>query len=370
VHEAGSLAGRLPRGTVEQADDRRRAAEIWGVPVERIDPRPGRTALAIFRALERGDIRFLWIQAANPMLSLPNLNRYRRAAAGSGRFIVVSEAYPTATTDVADVVLPAALWIEREGVSANPERRVQHFPRMVPPPGDAASDAWHTIEVGRRLGFAELFPWERARHVEQIWEEYSRFHSDPTTALPPMAALDGPSGATWPLVDGRETKWRYNTSYDRAASAARGGFDFYGHPDHRAWIWLRPYHPPAETPDDAFPIWLVTGAVLEHWADGTLTRRIPTLHRGLPHAYVEINPQDAADRGIRDRERVRLVSRRGAVEVEARINYRSQPPRGQVFVPWFDEGVPVNLLTGDASCPLSGQPDGRKCAVRIERRGP
>ena len=158
-HDAGTLTGTLPRGVVQDEADRRRAAEIWGVPVERIDPRPTAPLLSMFRQLERGDIRFLWIQATDPMVSLPNLDRYRRAAAKSGSFLVVSEAYPTPTTDVADVVLPAAMWLEREGIYINVERRAQYFPQMVAPPGDAASDAGQMIEVGRRLGFASLFPY-------------------------------------------------------------------------------------------------------------------------------------------------------------------------------------------------------------------
>jgi nitrate reductase NapA len=367
VHDAGTLTHTLPRGVVQSEQDRRRAAEIWGVPVASIDPRPAHTALSMFRALDRGDIRFLWIQATNPMVSLPNLDRYRRAAAKDGRFIVVSEAYPTPTTDVADVILPAAMWVEREGVFANVERRIQHFERMVAPPGDATSDAWQMIEVARRLGFSDLFPWEQQHHVEQIWKEYGRFHEDPQSALPPLSELRPQPGVMWPYVQGRETRWRYNTAHDPAARRGRGAYDFYGHPDHRAWIWLRPYEPPAESPDRSYPFWLGTGAVLEHWGTGSMTQRIPTLHRSSPHAYVEINREDAKALGIRNREKVRLVSRRGSLEIEARFDYRSQPPRGQLFVPSFDEALPVNRLTLDAFCPLSGQPDGSKCAVRVER---
>jgi nitrate reductase NapA len=278
--------------------------------------------------------------------------------------------YPTPTTDVADVVLPAAMWIEREGVFANVERRMQHFQGMVAPPEDATSDAWQMIEVARRLGFAKLFPWDRDRHVEAIWAEYSRFHAEPRSALPPLGELRTQRGVMWPYVDGRQTWWRYNTSHDPAADRARGDFDFYGHSDHRAWIWLRPYEPPAEAPDKEYPFWLGTGAVLEHWGMGSMTQRIPTLHQALPHAYVEINREDADQLGIRNHDMVRLTSRRGTLEIEARIDYRSQPPRGQVFVPSFDEGVAINLLTLDASCPLSGQPAADSCAVRIERLGP
>jgi nitrate reductase NapA len=370
VHDAGTLADTLPRGVVQNEEDRRRAAEIWGVPVETIDPQAGAPALSMFRRLERGDVRFLWIQATDPMVSLPNLDRYRKGATGEDRFIVVSEAYPTPTTDVADVVLPAAMWLEREGIYANVERRLQHFERIATPPGDATSDAWQMIEVARRLGFEKLFTYEPRRYVEQIWEEYGRFHAEPPSALPPIAALRGQPGVMWPYVAGRETRWRYNPAHDPAADGSRGGFDFYGHPDHRAWIWLRPYEPAAELPDKEYPFWLTTGAVLEHWGAGSMTQRIPMLHRALPHAYVEINREDASDLGIRNRETVRLVSRRGSIDLEARINYRSQPPRGQVFVPLFDEARPVNRLTLDACCPLSGQPDAGKCAVRVERVPP
>jgi nitrate reductase NapA len=367
VHDAGSLTDSLPGGNVSNEADRRRAAEIWGVPAEQIGPEPGVPALSMLRKLERGDIRFLWVQATDPMVSLPNVDRYRRAMRGGDRFLVVSEAYPTPTTDLADVVLPAAMWFEREGIYANAERRVQHFERLVSPPGEATSDAALMIEVARRLGFEKLFAFDPRRETEQIWAEYSRFHVDPSTALPPLAVLRGQPGVLWPYVHGVETRWRYSTTHDPAADRARGSYDFYGHADHRAWIWLRPHEPATEVPDKDFPSWLTTGAVLEHWGTGAMTQRVTLLHRALPHAYVELNRDDARDLGIRNRETVRLVSRRGAIEIEARVDYRSQPPRGQVFAPSFDERHPVNRLTLDACDPLSGQPDGGKCAVRVER---
>jgi len=145
--------------------------------------------------------------------------------------------------------------------------------------------------------------------------------------------------------------------------------NFYGKPDHRAWIWLRPYEPPAESPDDEYPFWLNTGRVVEHWHTGSMTRRIPVLHRAMPRAYAEVNAEDAREMGIRDGQRIRLVSRRGSVELEARIDFRGQPTRGQVFVPFFDEGILINEVTLDAYCPISREPDYKKCAVRIERVG-
>ena len=121
------------------------------------------------------------------------------------------------------------------------------------------------------------------------------------------------------------------------------------------------------SPDREFPFWLRTGEVLEHSETGTLTQRVPTLHRAVPRAYLEINREDANRLGVRNRDTVRLVSRRGSVELEARIDYRSRPPRGQLFVPSFDEGAPVRRLMPDAFCPLSGQPELNTCAARVER---
>ena len=379
MHDAGSLAPSLPRGLVFNAADRQRAATMWGVPVQRISAKPARTAMALFRAVERGEIRFLWIQGTDPMVNVPGFERYRRAMQQRGCFVVVSDVYPTATTAIADVVLPSALWFEREGITGNAERRLQHFDLMTPPPGDAMSEAWQMIEVARRLGHGALFPSERRGHVERVWDEYRRFHEEPPsaagsashstahTSLPTFSALKATTGQCWPVIAGQETLRRYNTALDPSADRARGAYDFYGHADGRAWIWLRPNDPPAESPSAAYPLWLSTGPSLEHSGTGALTQRIPVLHDALPHAYVEMHHDDATHAGIRDRDLVRVTSKRGSIDLEARIDFRSQTPRGQLFVPTFDAERPVARLMLEACCPLSGQPDTTLCAVRIAR---
>jgi nitrate reductase (cytochrome) len=367
IHAAGATPDGLPRGTVAEAADRELAARVWGVPAGRIPTRAGSSAVGLFRGLEGGRIRFLWIQSSDPLLDLPSLDRYRRAAAAGGAFIVVTDAYPTATTAMADVVLPAALWFEREGVSGSGERRSQYWPRLVAPPADARSDGWHTIEVARLLGYGPLFPWPEGTHAGDAWGELVRFHQHPARRPAGYAELKRLGGAIWPRNDGRETRWRYNTAHDPAADAKHGGFHFYGHADGRARIWLRPHVPAAERPDAGFPFWLATGPVLEHSGTGTLTRRIPSLHRAAPRAWAELNPEDAARLGIRSGDAVRLVTRRTTLLVEARLDHRTQPPPGMVFVPAFDEATPVNRLTLDECCPLSGQPAHGTCAVRVER---
>lgn len=367
VQDAGASAETLPGGIVGNAEDRQRVATRWGVSADRIPARPGHHPLGLFRALERGELRFLWILSANPMVELPHLDRYRRALSRPDRFLVVSDAYPTATTDIADVVLPSALWVEREGITINSERRVQHWQPLVAPPGEATSEAWQLIEVARRLGHGRLFPWDRAGHALEAWEEYRGHQSTPSRAIPTAAVLLERSRVLWPAPNGREARWRFAAQHDPAADSRLGAFDFYGHADHRARIWLRPHEAAAEAPDREYPFWLGVAEVLEHSGTGVLTRRVPTLHRSVPQGYVEIHREDARAIGVRSGERVRLVSRRGSVVLQARIDYRGQPPRGQLVAVVFDEATLVHRLTSDAGCPLSGQPAPGMCAVRVER---
>lgn len=365
VREVGTLTNRLPHGEVTNEHDRQKAAEIWKVPVEKIPAKPTYHTVEMFRALDRGDIKFMWIQVTNPMVTMPKLKRYRDATKKDGRFIVVSDVYPTPTTDIADVVLPSAMWIEREGMFGNSERRTQHFHKLVEPPGEAMSDTWQIIEVARRMGHGQLFPWSQADHIEQIYKEYGRFHEGPDHQMAPYEELQRRPGVMWPFVNGKETKWRYHAATDPAAKGT--GFDFYGKPDHKAWIWFRPYEPAAESPDADYPFWLCTGRVLEHWHTGSLTRRIPILHQAVPHAYVELHPADATRLGVRTGDRIRLTTRRGSLVLPALIDGRGRPAERQVFVPFFDESLLINELTLDAFCPISKQPDYKKCAVKVER---
>lgn len=172
-------------------------------------------------------------------------------------------------------------------------------------------------------------------------------------------------GVRWPFVNGKETLWRYNAQYDPAATGE--GYDFYGKPDGKAWVWQRPYEPAAEEPNEEFPFWLSTGRVIEHWHTGSMTRRISVLHQAMPHGYVELNPDDASDMDIQHGEMVRLVSPRGSLELPASVDKRGRPVRGHVFVPFFDESMLINELTLDAFCPISKEPDYKKCAVRVEK---
>ncbi|WP_136481302.1 molybdopterin-dependent oxidoreductase [Cognatitamlana onchidii] len=366
VREVGTLTHKLPHGVVMKQEHREFAAKIWDVPVENIDPKPTYHTVEMFRALDRGDIKFMWIQVTNPMVTMPKLKRYRDGAKKEGRFVVVSDIYPTPTTDIADVILPSAMWIEREGLFGNSERRTQYFEQMVTPPGEAMSDTWQLVEVAKRMGFEKQFYYNEESHIEEIYTEYRKHHDNKKHNMAPLEVLKNQPGAMWPYVDGKETKWRFNAKYDPACSNGED-FHFYGKPDGKAVIWQRPYEPAAEEPDAEYPYWLNTGRVVEHWHTGSMTRRIPVLHKAMPHSYVELNPDDAKRLQIRTGDKVKLTTRRGEIVLPASVNQRGVPAPMQVFVPFFDENMLINDITLDSFCPISKEPDYKKCAVNIEK---
>ncbi len=365
VREVGTLTHKLPYGVVMNKKHREKAAKIWNVPLENISPKPTYHTVEMFRALDRGDIKFMWIQVTNPMVTMPKLKRYRDATKKEGRFIVVSDIYPTPTTDIADVILPSAMWIEREGMYGNSERRTQYFEQMLEPPGQAMSDTWQLIEVAKRLGYKKQFYYKKETHIEEIYNEYIKFHEGKKHGMAPLKVLKEESGVIWPYVNGKSTQWRFNSKYDPATT--KKGFDFYGKPDGKAIIWLRPYEPAPEIPDNQYPFWLNTGRVLEHWHTGSMTRRIPVLHKAMPYAYVELNPEDAKRMKIKTGDKIKLTTRRGEIILPASVNERGIPAPMQVFVPFFDENLLINDITLDSFCPISKEPDYKKCAVKVEK---
>ncbi|MBL8900001.1 MAG: molybdopterin-dependent oxidoreductase [Planctomycetes bacterium] len=371
AREVGTLSNRLPADlVVTNPEHRKKAEEIWGLPEGTIDPKPGYHTMDLFRAFQRGDVKALWIQTTNPLVSLPFLSRYQRKA-GDGGFLVVSDIYPTPTTDIADLILPSAAWVEREGIFGNSERRTQHWNQMVAPPGEAKEDAWQIIEVAKRMGLGHLFPWSDGDWHRAMYEEYRRFTVGHGKDLASYEELRATRGMLWPVVDGKETSYRYAAGHDPYVKKPRG-VHFYKAKGYgeKAAFFLRPYHPPAEVPDETYPFWLCTGRVLEHWHTGSMTRRVKELHQAMPEAYVELNRADADRLGLKTGDKVRVASRRGAVDLPVRIDGRGRPVEGSVFIPFFDEHRLANLLTLDAMDNISKEPDYKKCAVRLERLAP
>ena len=368
AREVGTSNNRLPADMVVTNPEHRAEAErIWKLPAGTIPATPGYHAVDMFRALKRGDVKALWIQTTNPWVTLPNLSRFDRTP-GDGRFIVVSDIYPTPTTAIADLILPAAAWVEREGVYGNTERRTQQWNKMVDPPGEAREDAWQVMQVATRMGMGHLFPWPDDNWHEPMFEEYRSFGLGHGKDLASYQQLKATRGMIWPVVNGKETPYRYTAGYDPYVKKASGAHFYkavgYG---EKAAFFLRPYHPPAESPDGEYPFWLSTGRVLEHWHSGSMTRRIAQLHQAVPNAYVEMNRADAEQHGVKKGDRVKLVSRRGSLELPVDVDGRGRPPRGSLFVPFFDASLLINLVTLDAMDNISKQPDYKKCAVRLER---
>ena len=407
VREVGTLAHALPGGRVVANDDhRKQCEEFWKLPAGRINKKPGYHTVKMWEQFctptdKGGDIHTIWVQVTNPGQTLPNLNKlFRPKEKLQDKFLVVSEVYPTATTELADLVLPSALWIEKNGVFGNSERRTQQWFRMVKPPGEARDDCWQTIALARRLhdrGHAgmkdkdgnflfdvrddkgKVVPvWDFKRYYDvnvdkHLFEEYRLFTRMKHKDLAPYEEYVKARGLRWPVVqqpDGtwRETRFRF-AEFDDPYVKKGQGIEFYhsSTKDGRAQIWYRPYEDPPEKPDKDFPLWLCTGRVLEHWHTGTMTRRVPQLLGAMPEGYVEMNPDDAQSFGIHNGDLVKVTSRRGSVELRAWIGGRGSPPRGLIFIPFFDETKLVNLVTLEAFDPFSKQPDYKKCAATVSR---
>jgi nitrate reductase NapA len=241
---------------------------------------------------------------------------------------------------------------------------------MVDPPGDAKEDAWQIIQVARRMGMERLFPWPDEDWHEPMYEEYRRFTLGKGKDLASYAQLKEARGLRWPVVEGKETAYRYAAGIDPYVKKDTG-VHFYKAQGYgeKAAFWLRPYHPPAEVPDEEYPFWLTTGRVLEHWHTGSMTRRVKQLHQAVPAAYVEISRADAARLQVVSGDLVDVVSRRGTLRLPALVDGRGKPPSGRVFIPFFDEGKLANVLTLDAMDCISKEPDYKKCAVRLAKVG-
>jgi nitrate reductase (cytochrome) len=171
-------------------------------------------------------------------------------------------------------------------------------------------------------------------------------------------------GMRWPVINGKETKWRFREGYDPHVKEGEG-VRFYGKPDGKANIIFAPFEPAAESPDEDYDLWLSTGRVLEHWHSGTMTQRVPELHRAYPNAKLYMHPDDAKSRGLRRGQEIKVETRRGEVLTRVETRGRNRPPMGLVFMPWFDAGQLVNKLTLDATDPLSKETDFKKCACRV-----
>lgn len=218
-----------------------------------------------------------------------------------------------------------------------------------------------------------------------IWEDYRKFGLGHGHDLADFDTYHRVRGLKWPVVDGKETQWRFNAKYDPYAKKTGRAFAFYGEFSkeipkgtlagptagtkvnlaNKAKIFMHPYMDPPEIPSKEYPLWLCTGRVLEHWHSGTMTMRVPELYRAVPEALCYMHPDTAKEKGVKDGELVWVESRRGKVKARVETRGRNRPPKNLVYVPWFDEKVYINKVCLDATCPISKQTDFKKCAVKV-----
>ena len=410
AREVGTFSHRLPADlVVSNPEHRAIAEEIWNLPAGTIPAKPGLHAVEQNRALKDGKLNAYWVQVNNNMQAAANMMEetlpgYRNP----DNFIVVSDAYPTVTAEAADLVLPAAMWVEKEGAYGNAERRTQFWQQLVDAPGDSKSDLWQLVEFSKRFTTEEVWPRElldanptykgktlyevlyRNGNVDQfplsdistdysndearefgfyiqkgLFEEYAAFGRGHGHDLAPFDRYHNERGLRWPVVDGKETRWRFREGTDPYVDAG-SGFQFYGHKDNKAVIFALPYEVPPESPDEEYDLWLSTGRVIEHWHSGSMTQRVPELYRAFPDAVAFMHPDDAAQRGLKRGSEIRVMSRRGEIRTRVETRGRNKPPRGLIFVPWFDASQLINKVTLDATDPISKQTDYKKCAVKVE----
>lgn len=411
AREVGTFSHRLPADMVVANPEHRKHTEhIWKVPEGTIPTTPGFHAVLQNRMLKDGKLNAYWVMVNNNMQAAANLSQegfpgYRNPA----NFVVVSDAYPTVTAVAADLILPTAMWVEKEGAYGNAERRTHFWHQLVNAPGEAKSDLWQLMEFSKRFKIEEVWPAEliakqpsvKGKTMFQVlfengqvnafppsqieagyandeskafgfyvqkglFEEYAQFGRGHGHDLAPFDTYHQVRGLRWPVVNGKETRWRYKEGSDPYVKAGTG-YQFYGHKDGKAVIFGLPYEPPAEAPDTDYPFWLSTGRVLEHWHSGSMTRRVPELHKAVPNAVCYMHPDDARALGVRRGDEIKLSSRRGHMNSRVETRGRNKPPRGLVFVPWFDASQLINKLTLDATDPISLQTDFKKCAIKIEK---
>jgi ferredoxin-nitrate reductase len=332
----------------ENESDRQELAGIWNIDVDRIPTARGLAYPDIIEAAVQGRIKALWFVATNPAVSFPNYKLLEHALR-SVEFLVVQDGFhPTPTSDFAHLVLPAAIWGEKQGTYTNSERRVSKVNAAVAPPGEARPDFDIFLSIAERLGVREeLYPgWNTTHDAFLEWQRVS------------SGRMCDYSKFTWEqLEQAGGMQWGGTSLYTDGRFATTDG---------RARIHTVPCEPFTEQPDSSFDFILNTGRTVEHWHTRTKTAEVELLNDMVPNAWLEMNPVDATRLELKPHDRVTVRSRRGAVcDLELRITGIIAP--GQVFMPFHFSETNSNIVTLGAFDPISREPNFKQCAVRVER---
>lgn len=326
---------------VENEDIRSKFEQAWGV--DSLSSQSGLTVTDMMIAAAKGDLKALYIMGENPMVSDPDLNHVEKAL-GNLDFLVVQDIFMTETAKLADVVLPSVSFAEKDGTFTNTERRVQRITKAIEP-RELAHPDWKIIsELATKMGYEMAY-----ESTEDIFSEMKRV--TPTYAGMSYERIAQEGGLQWPCP----SEDHPGTSYLHKEKFARG----------KGLFHAIEFIPPAELPDDGFPLLLSTGRVLYHYHTGTMTRKDEGLNFRYPNAYAEMNPADTYELGIEEEEIVRVSSRRGTINIAVKITQRS--PKGVVFIPFHFIEAPANRLTNPAFDPIGKIPEYKVCAIKVEK---
>ena len=294
-----------------------------------------------------GIVKCVYIMGENPMLSDPDLHHVEKGMKNV-EFMVVQDIFMTETAEFANVVLPAACYAEKDGTQTSTERRVQKWRKAQDPPGEAKADWQIFCELAKHMGYEKQFPYKSA---EEIFNEIAKV--TPSYGGMTYARLEKPEALHWPCP---------TAEHPGTPILHKEKFT---HPDGLGIFTPIEWKPPAEVPDKEYPLIMTTGRCIWQWHTGTMTRRSKDLEIEEPTGWVEINPEDAKVLGIKDKEMVKAVTRRGEIKIGARVT--KDIKKGVVFMPFHYAECAANILTNNALDPVAAIPEFKACAVRIEK---
>ena len=360
--EMGYMGKGLPgQRNAANADDRAFIEQLWKIPAGTIREDGHEGVVSMFEKMAAGDIKACWIIFSNPVATMPN-RKITIAGLERAEFVIVQDAMQdTETTPYADMLLPAALWVEGEGVMVNSERNMTLMQKAVEPPGDAMPD-WQIIaQVACAMGFTAHFSYASAAEVfDELKQTYNPQTGYDIRGVSHARLRQTP--VQWPATDSTgpdRNPIRYRDAQQGLRFATASG---------KARFWPRAHSQSAESTDASYPFVLNTGRVQHQWHTMTKTGKIDKLNKLNPEPFLQINPADAERLGINEKDEVRITSRRGSAILPAQITSDVQP--GNCFAPihWNDrysENYVINAVTSDAVDPFSLQPELKYAAVQL-----
>lgn len=360
TREAGFTSSLPGYRKFESSKDREELASLWNVSADRIPTSRGLAYPDIIEAAVSKKIRALWVIATNPIVSYPNLDVLMQGLETLDFLVVQDGFHPTPTSRLANLVLPAAIWGEKEGTYTNSERRVNKVNRGCDPPGEAKSDFEIFLAIAKRLGCREeLFPeWNSPLHAFEEWKQVSKGRLCDYSGLT-YELIEQHNGIQWPFPEG-SSEVKTTRLYEDGNFATEDG---------KAKLFCIDWTAFPEQPNQQYPFVLNTGRTVEHWHTRTKTGQVPILQRMSPSAWLEMNTRDAQALRLKPHDRVDVISRRGRVRnVELRVTEIVAP--GQVFMPFHFAETNANQVTQSAFDPISREPNYKQCAVAIQLSRP